>query len=202
MARWFASLVLTAVALTAGAAFARPTPVSWTQGARATSPDGRSDAVARAGARRAAYGSRRGMGSLWITTRGQHPWLVTRFEREGAIYWTPDSQRLIFIASDLHIDDLYLADLGRRSAPLRSLDLRLRALMRRQSPTISFENHRYRIDRISAATLQITVLQSGLPAGRDEGSFIERNRSFDVDLVTGGIRMVPLRLPVEEMQAR
>ena len=156
------------------------TQVSQAGGAVARSPDGQSFVRTMDGDEARPDDDPRSEASLWLHERGARPRFLTHYYRSGTVAWTPDSRRIVFLAEGVEDMQLYVFEQASSAATALEADRRLRILMNAAKPTMHVEIHLIHILRIGRYGMSVDVTEYGLPPGQANGSFVGRQRNFQI----------------------
>lgn len=183
MKRLLIALAIAALSAPALASPPRPQFLQAFEPEHARSPDGRARISTMPGDDKAGDDDPRSMNSLWLRDGARPRRLVVRFPRTVDLFWTHDGRRLVVVARSLHKGWIYVVD--RRGAGQASdeINRRIEALMPRVgrgAPLGTVENRFIVIERLDDVSMTIKVEEDGLPPGRDEGSFVSRERRFRI----------------------
>lgn len=137
----------------------------------------------------------------WLSGPGGKRRALMAYERSARVLWPSGSGRVVLLERTLHFATFRAFPLVEGTAPRDRIQgdiVRGMAVVQPRLGTI--ENREITFGRIAGA-LCASVEESGLPPGRDEGSFIARHAAFRVDLAK--LRATPIaRCPVTGTAAR
>ena len=150
-------------------------------GASTRSPDGKWQIFSRPGDSSRAWEDPRSDASLWLHTRKGDRFL-TRYRRDGSLYWLGDGRRALFVHRDTHFHDARLFTLSGTAVAERRVQSVVIKGMAAISPRLgSIENRSIDVRLRKDGGLCLSVEESGLPPGRSVGSFVAKTGIFRVD---------------------
>ena len=178
-----AGLAVVALAATA-AALPQAQPASFSQqgGESARSADGKWRIFSKAPAKPdAEWTDPKSLATLWLQGASGPEKLLTAYRRGGSMFWLGEGGHVLFVHRDMHLQDARLFTLLGPAAAPRQVQRTIEKGMAAIRPRLaSVENRLIAAELSPGGALCLTVEESGLPPGRNEGSFLARKGVFRV----------------------
>jgi len=129
--------------------------------------------------------------TAWLNGPGVRGRRLMRFERHVSAVWPRGSGKVVLVEQTMHFARVEVFTLGPRetAAPDRIQADVVRGMAHQLPRIAQIENRLVAFGKAGAATC-VLVEESGLPPGRDEGSFVVRRAAFRLDLAAK--RAVPV----------
>lgn len=159
----------------------KPFPVNQLGGQSGRSADQQWRIESRAGDDSKPDNDSRSMASLWLRGVGGAERRLTTYRRDGTVIWLGSGRHAVLAAKDAHFHDIRLFTLDEPNAPQRTIQLLIERSMAATPPRLgSVENRLISVSPAPGGGLCLRVEESGLPPGRNLGSFISKTGTFRV----------------------
>jgi hypothetical protein len=116
---------------------------------------------------------------------------LMRFERSVDVIWPADPSRVVLVERSTHFAAVHVFTLGPEEGVADRVQANITTWMSLRGPEIGRVENRLVAFGEESGSLCLLVEESGLPPGRDEGSFVARRGAFVLDVARK--RAVPVR---------